>query len=454
MADSIKVHILADLIGQVLVKILKREDKSSSNDNSLPRLIFDFSLRMDELSRSVDGRHSYVSKRQYLSATFHPNPVDEAIWSPLREEVRNVLGPYIHNDRFLCMNVGGSPDEGLDLNYMLAHLLAIALERGALHAARSLYDSASRISVPVHTVVLVDGLQMEQDPVEISPGIRLAHISNSEEGLAIMSRVVPSIGGHHDYVGRSLIVIDQLVSPVFVRPYDASSRANGYPFTISNVNTEYPNFSYDDFCEALSLSINHSVRPVAMWRYMDLNEAYAVPAYMPPTFLGLNFRRPHWLLKHDNPPVISEEDVRKAASIYEARSNLSAAVANKLRVPIDRWMKSKEDEDPVDSFINIGTALESIYLSDSKYTGETTYRLALRAAWHLGGRDVEERNSLFAKFKKVYKARSDAVHRGKLNHGDHVTLRTMAEDLCLKAITEIIVGGKFPNWDRLTLGDT
>lgn len=248
-------------------------------------------------------------------------------------------------------------------------------------------------------------------------------------------------------------MIDQLVSPVFVRPYDASSRANGYPFTISNVNTEYPNFSYHDFCEALSLSINHPVRPVAMWRYMDLNEAYAVPAYMLPTFLGLNFRRPHWLLEHDNSPVISEGDVRKAASIYEARSSLSTAVANKLRVPIDRWMKSKEDEDPVDSFINIGTALESIYLSDSKYTGETTYRLALRAAWHLGGRDVEERNSLFATFKKVYRARSDAVHRGKLNHGDHVTLRTMAEDLCLKAITEIIVGGQFPNWDRLTLGD-
>ena len=454
MADSIKVQRLASLIQEVLVKRLEHEDEPFSNGKSLPRLACDFSLRMDELSRSVDGRHSHASKRQQLSVTFHPRPRDEAIWSPLREEVRNVLGPHIHNDRFQCISVWGSPDECLDLDYMLAHLLAIAVERGALHAARSLYDSACRTSVPVHTVVLVDGLQMEQDPVEISPGIRLAHISGGEEGSAIMYRAVPSIGGHHDYIDRSLIVIDQLASPVFVRPDDAFSRSNGYPFAFSNVNTEYPNFNHDDFCEALSLSINHPVRPVAIWRYMDPDEAYAVPAYMLPTFVGLKFRRPHWLLKHDSPPVVGEEDVRKAVSLYEARSNLSAAVAKKLRVPIDRWMKSKEDEDPADSFINIGTALESIYLGDSKYTGETRYRLALRAAWHLGGSDVEERASLFATLKEIYDARSDAVHRGELNHKVPVTLRTRAEDLCLKAITRVIAVGEFPKWDRLTLGDT
>ena len=403
--------------------------------------------------RSVDGRHSYASKREQLNVTFHPRPADEAIWSPLREEVRNILGPYIHNDTFQCISVRASPGEGLDLDYMLAHLLAIALERGALHAARSLYDSACATSVPVHTVVLVDGLQMENDPVEISPGIRLAHISGGEEGSAVMYRAVPSIGGHHDYVGRSLIVIDQLASPVFVRPDDALSRANGYPFTSSNVNTEYPNFSHDDFCEALSLCINHPVQPVAMWRYMDPDEAYAVPALLP-TSVGLKFRRPHWLLKHDSPPVVGGEDVRKAVSLYETRSNLSAAVAKKLRVPIDRWMKSKEDEDPAGSFINIGTALESIYLGDSNYTGETRYRLALRAAWHLGGSDVEERVSLFAAMREIYDARSAAVHRGELNHSDPVALRTRAEDLCLRAITKVIAAGEFPKWDRLTLGET
>lgn len=153
-----------------------------------------------------------------------------------------------------------------------------------------------------------------------------------------------------------------------------------------------------------------------------------------------------------SPIEITEHEVQKAMSLYVTRKNLSQNVARKLRVPIDRWMKSKADENRVDTFINLGTALESLYLGEVSGSGELAFRLALRAAWHLGS-DEQERISLRKDFSKIYSLRSQAVHTGILKESKaSPEFTTKAQKLCLKSIIKFIQDGEFPDWDRLIMG--
>lgn len=115
-------------------------------------------------------------------------------------------------------------------------------------------------------------------------------------------------------------------------------------------------------------------------------------------------------------------------------------------------MKSKADKDRVDTFINLGTALESLYLGDVSGSGELAFRLALRAAWHLGN-DEQERISLRKDFSNVYSLRSLAVHTGILNESKaSPEFTARAQELCLKSIIKIIHDEGFPDWNELVMG--
>ena len=220
----------------------------------------------------------------------------------------------------------------------------------------------------------------------------------------------------------------------------------GGPFIRSNLDTSYPDFNVAEFCEALSLSANHVVNYTAWWTHVNPDEAYAV---------GSERRSPAYssLFHTKNEAMeVSSEDIQKAMSLYSTRKNLGSEVTQKLRVPIDRWMRSKMDANPVDVFINLGTALESLYLNDTGNVGEFRFRVALRAAWHLGNRK-SDRPSLFDDFRKIYDRRSKAVHTGILNQNEGAPeFMAKAQELCLQSIVKIIEDGEFPNWDELVMG--
>ena len=103
-------------------------------------------------------------------------------------------------------------------------------------------------------------------------------------------------------------------------------------------------------------------------------------------------------------------------------------------------------------------------------SGESTFKLGVRASWYLGD-DKEDREELLSLFKKFYGFRSKVVHGGKPNKEENVTINgesipisqfvTEVQDLCRKSIEKImkqyLKEGKFPDndyWDSLILGDT
>ena len=127
-----------------------------------------------------------------------------------------------------------------------------------------------------------------------------------------------------------------------------------------------------------------------------------------------------------------------------------------MQIAIDRWINSRVNRDPLNQIIDLGIALEVLYVPDGR--GDITYKLAIRAARHLG-KDKKDREDLLAKFKQIYNCRSKAVHAGHVDttvkFGEEKIGRskfiTHARDLCLRSITKILDEGKFTDWDSLIL---
>ena len=92
--------------------------------------------------------------------------------------------------------------------------------------------------------------------------------------------------------------------------------------------------------------------------------------------------------------------------------NLNKNTGNNLQIPIDRWIKSKTSINPVDKIIDLGIALEAIYLPKNK-TDQLSLSLRLRASWHLG-KNKSERKELIDEFDAIYTLRSKAVHNGEV----------------------------------------
>ncbi len=400
---------------------------------------------VEYLGLLASHRRSFDPDRRMLASRFQPEIQDNSVRERLINVIRKNLGQYIHDDNLQSATIitGGAMD-GFKINDLMNHLMTIAFCCGAQHAARSFYECAEKTAVDMQFITLLDGIRIERD-IEISEGIRLVPIPNSANDFPPYI-ITPTFGHYTDYYGRTLIIVDERISPVFTNPLEMSMENGGGPFLRSNVNTEYPNFIVSEFCEALSLSTNHIVNYVAWWTHFDPDEAYAVTTTgQSPAYSSLFHRK-------STAMEVNGVDVQKAMSLYSTRKNLRPEVTQKLRVPIDRWTKSKMDINPVDRFINLGTALESLYLEDLRNEGELRFRMALRAAWHLGTDEVGRR-SLFDDFKKIYHRRSKAVHTGNLNETERSPeFMAQAQELCLKAIVKVIEDGEFPNWDRLVMG--
>ena len=397
------------------------------------------------LTLLASHRRSFDTDQRMLAARFQPEIRDNSVRERLLNVIRAALGQYIHNDMLQsAIIVTGGALDGFKIGALMNHLITIAFCRGAQHAARSFYECAENTDVAMQFITLLDGIRIERD-IDIGKGIRLVPISNDANDFPPYI-ITPSFGHYTDYYGRTLIIVDERVSPIFAHPSEMSTKDVRGPFLRSDLNTVYRDFSVGEFCEALSLSANHMVNYVAWWTHVDPDEAYAVTTTgRSPAYSSLFHRK-------NSAMDVNGEDIQKAMSLYRTRKNLRPEVAQKLRVPIDRWMRSKMDASPVDVFINLGTALESLYLEDTGNVGELRFRMALRAAWHLGS-DRVDRSSLFDDFKKIYDRRSKAVHTGNLNQNERAPeFMEMAQRQCLKAIVKVIEDGEFPSWDHLVMG--
>ena len=158
---------------------------------------------------------------------------------------------------------------------------------------------------------------------------------------------------------------------------------------------------------------------------------------------------------------VEQPQVEEAKRLYNLLINLNSGTQEKLLIPINRWARSKANKDPVDKIIDLGIALEALYLSEGTRE-QLTLQFRLRASWYLG-RDKEHRKRLMDEFKAIYDLRSQAVHSGvipekiKIRKGEGRTATSefipKAQDLCRQSILKILEDGGFPaDWNNLILG--
>ena len=349
----------------------------------------------------------------------------------------------------------------IHLDLILKRLLDIALVRG-IGEAVSVFDRCSRpegAHVFFQDVALVEGLIIKKD-LEVFKGVRLVPLRSSEISRKV-GRKLPRFPYYaflretSNFGGKTLLVIDR---PGFSRFHergpDGESPLKDLPLQIGEQSVKFRTQGEIDsfqerFTQALSLILNHRIQLIYSW--FSLGEDRT---------LNLRDGSVTWP-SHANrfriPKEAAQADIEQAKCLYERMINFNPSDRKKLQITIDRWVKSKEPGREVDKIIDLGIALEALYVPDGG--GDTTYKLAIRAARHLG-KDKKDREDLLAKFKQIYNCRSKAVHAGHVDttvkFGEENISRskfiTHAQDLCLRSITKILDKGKFTDWDSLILG--
>ncbi len=125
--------------------------------------------------------------------------------------------------------------------------------------------------------------------------------------------------------------------------------------------------------------------------------------------------------------------------------------AESISRAIDRLGRSRLAAKEVDRALDLGVAIEIALMHDhSSDNNEITHKISSRAAW-LIGTTPDERQSIFIDMKKLYRARSQAVHAGALSSKDAIDLNA-ADKLVVRVLLAILERKTFPNWNVLTMG--
>ena len=403
--------------------------------------------------------YSYQHEERLGLARFGPAVNDVAIKAQLINVIRNHLGEFIDGDDHIqsaTLGIDGGTDVGFRVDHLLSHWLDIALVRGSAGAAAAFLEDAHAGTVPYQTFTMIRGASADQE-VAITECTRLVPMPSDPARLP--PHLPPSVYPNVDTApwmpnldGSALLVTDMAVSPSFVNPssivFDNDTPAGWVnPFIRTDARGNSSGLNEKQFCEALSLIVGCAIIPAARWSYLSDDHLCAIKATSGGTFYTRQALAP-------GPSTeITKQHVGEAMRLYHTRRALPDDVTKRLDIPLSRWIESHTNRSLVDKFIDMGVALESLYLQGS--TSELRFRLALHVAWHLED-DPRERLRLMKGIREVYDLRSRAAHSGtiiKRGGADVVTLLELAQDCCRRGITKVINDGGSPDWDSLIVGE-
>lgn len=460
---------------------------------AMPNVVIEAPEGYEPISVDTYKKHLMSLRKQYrpdltslTRSYYHPKIHNEAIKSKFLEFIIAEFKGFIneeHGNLIQPASYGignGGSDAGQPVEMLLRKLLQIAIAGGEQRAIVAFEKSIGETKGSFRRIILLQGLGTHPEDshklteIQICEGVRLIYLPYDPQKLppylfdhgfsSLYFQSNPGI-----FMRKAIIVIDCEVSPLFIKPEfgaptvhsdgskSYSAKEDAYPFQISIKSTEFPEFDVDQFCQVISLTCNFDCVTILDWGYIDPDELFSVVGHgiIPTARCVL-----------PNEPVsfnrISETQIPEIKRRYEILTNLDSETREKLQIPIDRWIKSKAEDNPVDKIIDLGIALESLYLPKNK-TDQLSLSLRLRAAWHLG-KNKAHRKELIDEFDAIYTLRSEAVHNGKLSpkikirKGESVPTSEFipkTQELCRQSIIKILEDGEFPDdnyWKDLILG--
>lgn len=405
---------------------------------------------------------------------YYPYDTCEVTKSKLLDFIRVEFDPFIHEDfiqpasSFIAQSFlyPGHP-----LDVFLKQLLKIAVGRGIDEAVSDFDKCTKNTPASFQYIALLEGVKLTTE-TQLFEGVRLIPLPNSPSEFPkryFPDVLVPGLGlPANFFCSKTLLVIDASISPIFPKPFPnpfrEGFREDDLPFQVEVHGGKVPDLkAYDVHAavrHALSLACNSSVQISLEWRLLPEDELFNLHG------LGVGgvTRRYDANSSSRSFTEAGETQIDKAKCLYDRLVNLNSNVRKKLRIPINRWIKSKAHGNSVDKMIDLGIAFESLYLSDIGETTELSFRLRLHAAWHLG-KNKGHRKALMKEFREIYDWRSSVVHTGELpkkkvsknkrkpyTEEEVVGFLKRAQDLCRQSIMKILEEGRFPNWNDLILG--
>ena len=423
---------------------------------------------LDEYKRQLYKRWTFYSECPPRGTVeFLPYIVNEATKSKLLDFIRAELAPFIHEDKILAASrfLLGGPNDGYPLNMLLEQLLRIAIVRGIDEAVLA-FDRCTKDNCgSFQCIVLLAGIN-PRAKIQVFEGIKLVPLSQSKSDLP---HYLPDLSDFYgisaDSVrGKTLLIIDHIVSPVFHRPFPlpASHMMQEHRALVDRTfqakinSSDLPksvktDFSGMYFCQALSLACNIPVQATLEWDFLEESELFNLSGTRATAMRGwgiVEYYNP-W----QSPTELGKVHIEETKRLYKILVNLNSNVSEKLHIPIERWVKSKVSINPTDKIIDSIIALEALYVTSKAKIGK---KLRHRASWYLGENPAHQQE-LETELEAIYDYRSDVVHSrrvdGKIQVGNQSVLVSdlspRVEDLCRQSIIRIMEDGKFPDWNTL-----
>ena len=411
---------------------------------------------------------SYSESALSIVRNYEPHIVSGGTKLKLLDFIRVEFAPFIDEDKILSASlflIGGVSDgfpPRFSLDYLLIQLLKITIAYGIEEASSTFDKCTKETQGSFQDIALLEGIKLASE-IQVFDGIRLIPLPNSTSELPYYLR------NHlHDvpkdfFSSKTLLVVDCSVSPIFHKPFEASTieeyeDQQNRIFRAEIDSKDFPNLKTDDFplnllCQALSLACHSEVKISFFSRFLSEDKLYNLSH-------GIGGGSWRTRLLRGNITGVGQPEIEEAKHLYQILIKLNSEIQEKLQIPIDRWTKSKAERNPVDKIIDLGIALEALYLSEGTKE-QLTLQFRLRASWHLG-KNKEDRKRLIDEFKAIYDLRSQAVHSGKIpkkvkiRKGEESTTTSefiaKAQDLCWDSILKILEDGEFPDWNDLILG--
>ncbi|MFM0644985.1 HEPN domain-containing protein [Paraburkholderia bryophila] len=328
-------------------------------------------------------------------------------------------------------------------SYALTH----AKETSPKKAAETIDTIFKATEAPVNDIALLSGIVVSK-VYKISNNIWLAPISDAPS-----RHIKGAVAEHNEFMkhmaGRS---VSPFFDSFFDSPRTALWRQRFTPFGFKVTNQSMTDTGTEQLFELSHLltlvgPCSPSIRQFAT----ELDESVPLKRYLSQTTYTQSEET-----KTNTITELDGDDIEKYRAIVSDFSRLNGDVKSFLSTPLIRLNLAIKHISEVEKAIDLGIAMESLFLSDSDKNSPIALPLRLRGAWLLGETQAD-REGLYKKFQKLYDLRSSAVHSGSLGKGkqenSNSDLLADGVNLCISAILKIIKNGVRPEWTKLILGD-
>ena len=276
---------------------------------------------------------------------------------------------FTDGSRLFCSGGGISQQ-----HHILERLLHIALVRGIEEAVLAFDRSCCPEGVHVffQYVALVDGIRIETT-IQIFEGVKLIPLP-SLQTTTIEEEVLQYLPGFpsdaymdqaDSFFGKTLLIIDQPGFSIFHKPpeqlFEQGTKLSELPFQVEEHDVKFRdrkeiNAFIKSFFQALSLVCNSSVYVYHLGWFLAVDKSVQGHGGT------IRTRAPFW----ERRPFVSstkveQTEIDKAKRYYKILDTPNSSIAERLQIPISRWIKSKTSANSVDRMIDLGIALEGIY---------------------------------------------------------------------------------------------